>query len=1122
MRYTMKGFVLASAAVIAAIFAITALAGSGGQTGANVTYTATAGEVNNILVTDLGGNKIRIQDLGAIGDLAATGGCDPATAPPVIAIDCTVPGGTTLAISTKDGNDTVTIDASVGGVGHLSEIDVDGGAGNDRLENDSTVATTFTGGPGDDYIQGRSGGADTVSYATAPGPTGVNVNLRDQGTCPAPPISLPPTGCATGDGSDTIQQIKNVTGSTFDDTIQGTTGANGLDGGDGVDTVSYAGAGGRRHRQPHQRQRERRRQRHDPQLRERHRIFVQRHDHRRRPEQRPQRRLGPRQHRRQGRRRHADRRTGQRHARTAAPAGAEAPTRSTTRARTASCIFAGPPDLGVAVDLPGGQVIAQVISGFPFCSNDAGTDNISNVENTVGSNFSDAITGTSDANVITGGAGNDAIQGNGGADILNGGGGDDAIAESGNANNAVLNGNAGNDTLTGGGSGNDTLTAGDGDDILRSGGANDTMDGGTGTNTANYSLTTVPVAADGVKVDLATGAPQATPNNNGQPGNDTLTNIQNVVGSNGADVLSGDSGANRLDGGLGDDTIDGRAGSDTLIGGGALNDTVTFTDAAAAVNVDLTGGVASGIATGTDSLDGFETATGSNFADTLTTAGSGNALNGLGGDDSITITGGGTSNNATGGDGNDSITSSTSGTLDGLAGNDTISETGASGATLTGGDGNDSLTGGDGNDGLDGGLGNDTLAPGLGNDGTSVNPVDGGNGNDTIDYSNVPGPLTELNLHTGAVSGAGFDTLKADTIENAVGTAGDDDITGTSDANVITGGAGDDKIHGNGGSDVLSGGDGVDTIDEAGLANNAVLNGDAGGDTLSGGGSGSDTLNGGDGDDKLTSGAANDTMNGGAGTNTVDYSRPLSGPVDVNLRAGTGTGDGTDSLVSIQNVTGSPANDTIAGNAGDNVLDGGNGVDLVSYAAAPAAVILDLATQRAVGDGSDVVKNFENATGSSFDDTLTGDVADNMLNGGPGNDTVKGAGGNDQVNGDEGNDTLLGRRRRRHRRATRSTAATARTWPTTRTRTSFVAGRAELDLGRGRRRRQGHDPARRRGHQRLAVRRLPDRRRPRQHAEGRRRKRPAPRRRRRRHARRRHRQQHGRPSGPERPAPAYP
>jgi Ca2+-binding RTX toxin-like protein len=69
-----------------------------------------------------------------------------------------------------------------------------------------------------------------------------------------------------------------------------------------------------------------------------------------------------------------------------------------------------------------------------------------------------------------------------------------------------------------------------------------------------------------VTVTLATpGVAQNTIN----AGTDTLTSIENLVGSDFNDTLTGDAGANKLEGGVGNDTLNGGLGNDTLDGGRA-------------------------------------------------------------------------------------------------------------------------------------------------------------------------------------------------------------------------------------------------------------------------------------------------------------------------------------------------------------------------------------------------------------------------------------------------------------------------------------------------------------------------------------------------------------------------
>ncbi|MEQ9696036.1 calcium-binding protein [Shimia sp. SDUM112013] len=78
----------------------------------------------------------------------------------------------------------------------------------------------------------------------------------------------------------------------------------------------------------------------------------------------------------------------------------------------------------------------------------------------------------------------------------------------------------------------------------------------------------------------------------------------------------------------------------------------------------------------------------------------------------------------------------------------------------------------------------------------------------------------------------------------------------------------------------------------------------------------------------------NDTFDGGAGEDRVRYDRDGVGSVNVDLAAGrvTGTWDGynfTDTLINIENVSGSQFNDTMMGSSGDDTLFGASGDDYI-------------------------------------------------------------------------------------------------------------------------------------------------------------------------------------------------
>ncbi|MFQ2689930.1 retention module-containing protein [Aeromonas caviae] len=115
-----------------------------------------------------------------------------------------------------------------------------------------------------------------------------------------------------------------------------------------------------------------------------------------------------------------------------------------------------------------------------------------------------------------------------------------------------------------GGSGNDTLNGNAGNDILLGGLGNDTLNGGNGNDTASYFD-----SAAGVTVTV-NGANQ----NTGGAGTDSLSNMENLVGSMFNDSLTGDGNANVLSGLAGNDILSGGGGDDLLIGGTG-SDTLT-------------------------------------------------------------------------------------------------------------------------------------------------------------------------------------------------------------------------------------------------------------------------------------------------------------------------------------------------------------------------------------------------------------------------------------------------------------------------------------------------------------------------------------------------------------------
>lgn len=175
----------------------------------------------------------------------------------------------------------------------------------------------------------------------------------------------------------------------------------------------------------------------------------------------------------------------------------------------------------------------------------------------------DRISGGDGNDRLEGGDGNDLLYGGKGKDILEGGAGRDTLY--GNSDDDTMSGNDGNDALyadTGndaldGGAGNDVVSGGSGDDWIKAGAGNDKYDGGTGYDTLDFSG-----FSGGVSVDLSLRKAVGF-----ETGTDALNGFERVIGSSGADTLTGDKNVNLIEGGAGDDTLRGMGGKDTLTGG---------------------------------------------------------------------------------------------------------------------------------------------------------------------------------------------------------------------------------------------------------------------------------------------------------------------------------------------------------------------------------------------------------------------------------------------------------------------------------------------------------------------------------------------------------------------------
>jgi len=455
-----------------------------------------------------------------------------------------------------------------------------------------------------------------------------------------------------------------------------------------------------------------------------------------------------------------------------------------------------------------------------------------------------------------------------------------------------------------------------------------------------------------------------------------------INGGAGDDLLGGGDGADILIGGEGDDEIDGGAGDDVARFSGNFADyTIVITNGIISVTDDVG-------QDGSDQISNVETL---EFADqTLLaeevlfnriegTTGDDALLNGTTGSDLILglegddgLRGSVGADRIDGGSGIDralyngsnagvivTLTGSGDPAILGIGGHaegdeliDIENILGSSFAdTLTGNDEANEINGAAGDDILNGGGDTNTLIGGLGNDtfisSDGNNFFDGGaGGGDLIDYSgSFEGVDVGVNSG-GSFSGgdAAGDSHRA--VEHLTGSAFADTLTGNSLINILTGGDGDDVL--------------------SASANN-------------------DTLNGGDGDDLLIGSSGADIINGGVGLDTASYTNaPRRVVVDLDIGSGegraTGSGHGVgDTLIDIENVTGSNFNDMITGDAGANVLDGRNGIDRIF--------------------------------GEDGDDMIFGRGGNDIINAGAGNDIIEGGAGVDRYNYDDadfGQDTIIG------------------------------------------------------------------------------------------------------------------
>jgi hypothetical protein len=582
------------------------------------------------------------------------------------------------------------------------------------------------------------------------------------------------------------------------------------------------------------------------------------------------------------------------------------------------------------------------------------------------------------------------------------------------------------------------VIGGSGDDTFIANAAQNSFEGGGGINTVSYQDSTS-ASGTGVTVDLS-----AT-DGSGTGGNfalgDKFSNIQNVIGSTFNDTFVASSVANKFTGGGGSDTVsyasafsaDGLGvtvdlstvdGTDTGIGhgsgdayaqgdtyisvqnaigsiyddtfiagalantftGGGGSDTVSYADSADAVTVDLVNGVGVGGDAQGDQYIGIENVIGSAQDDTIIDSLAANVIDGGTGSlhnrvsyaDSVSAPGiaAGVTVDLTATDG--------SGTFGGYADGDKLSNI----QDLTGSAADDTFVASAAENNLDGGA--STAA--------SHNEVSYAKSVDALGAA--AGVTVDLFTGTGSGGYANNDTYV--NIQDVLGSLADDTIIDNAAANTIDGNVGSAHNRVDYSHSVDSTGAAAGVTIDLNLADGSGNSGGfAAGDKLSN----IQDLTGSAADDTFIANGVANFLDGGFSTatshNVVSYAKSvdsLGAPagVTVDLAGGTGSGGfaNGDTYTNIQDVIGSGADDLIIASLASNHLDGGAGVDTVSYAAANNSIGVTVDLFNGLGSGvnsfaeNDTYTSIENVIGTQYADTFYASLAANQFTGGGGVDTV--------------------------------------------------------------------------------------------------------------------------------------
>ncbi|MFL6843298.1 MAG: calcium-binding protein [Allosphingosinicella sp.] len=610
-----------------------------------------------------------------------------------------------------------------------------------------------------------------------------------------------------------------------------------------------------------------------------------------------------------------------------------------------------------------------------------------------GTSSNDELYGLGGDDSLAGGDGDDLLDGGDGADEMEGGTGDDVyivdniadlvVEQSGEGTDEVrttlsayaLGANVENgfitqsgmnwlwgnglDNLLQGGSGESWIDADAGDDIVLLSAGRDHVNGGIGTDI--FEIAGLSTDYVFLKMSSQVFVREAGASSSDWAailaGFETLYFDSDSVGiplatwfdrfgTSGADTLAGDDSDNNLFGYGGDDVLTGGAGNDTLNGGsgadsmaGGIGDDYYIID-------DIGDIVSEADGEGWDALE-FTSARfdlGNSYVEVIW------SLNNSG----VTITGGPGDNEIYGGTGHD---------------------------TILGGGGDDYISADYGNDSIDGGAGADTMR--------------GGYGNDTYYVDSSEDVIIEAadgDQDFALVSTSYFDLGNAWVEQVNYLLTGSVTLIGSPGPNMMTSGTGTDWLEGKDGADYLDGGSGNDHLD-----------GGAGNDELDGG-PGSDVMIGGDGNDIYNVDSAGDVVTEAAGEGIDTVKVRMS---TYTLGANVENADLRHYSGEMWLTGNSLANIFYMGAGAESVM-AGSGIDTASYVSAASAVTIDLANYSTGGAASgDYLNSIENLVGSDYDDTLLGNGGANVIDGGLGADTMTGRAGSDVYSIDNSGDTIV-------------------------------------------------------------------------------------------------------------------